>query len=418
MAIILGALMASTIKVLVISSLSFLSKTLLGEELHPAPRLNEVMYTNPTLVGNDFKKTSELTSGFTPAWDTTWCGPSRRPYSLECLKIPSGQSELSLPLPGDLTSIPLFVDSYLYLGTNKGVFMKLHKNFITKPQRELGPFGFLPFWGNLGRWSIHSIAQAGSNSETQMPHGSWATRITGEIIGTPVVIQGVVATLSSNQYLYGFDIHSGKTLWTLPVGSSTGLRLENKSLTSIEKNLLVGTSDGQLMIVSPTTGAVIWSTYLESESIDRFPGVSAPPLVYKGEIIASTGDTTLSTNIAHRTPAWSKAIGSISSGLATTNGVVIGSPLGHLYRLSSTGQELWARKVAKDPIAGIFQIHTTWALSVSTQGDLQIINLETGDLIKNHSLFGHVTHVNIWNKTGACLTLSSGSLHCFEAAIK
>ncbi len=117
--------------------------------------------------------------------------------------------------------------------------------------------------------------------------------------GSPLYADGVIYVSTSRNFLYAFDAHDGKRLWTYAPAQVPHQNLGNvnKGIAMWNGKIYMGTLDGRLVAVDAKTGKLKWEAQTSpaelvgAENVTRY-SVSMAPRAAKGKIFvgASGGE--------------------------------------------------------------------------------------------------------------------------------
>jgi outer membrane protein assembly factor BamB len=277
-------------------------------------------------------------------YESLACGPSAAVNTFTCRSLPSARFAADIPVPGFVSSAPLFFEDSWIVGTTKG--------FLVRFRKQQGVDGFAPqlrseflgFWGSESR----KVMNSARGSESERLGFQWSYYLGSEVVGSPFVFEKTVFALAANQFLYAIDVTTGQPRWTLRLAPDSTLRLEALSLVPLfgRGELLVGTAEGALMSVSAKTGAVSWRHRLDSVSGERFRTIVAKPLVLdKGVVVSSAEGVTEFLSFGKcskddsncvaddRAVEWKYRLGSVASARFFDSGVALGGSEGSVVLL-------------------------------------------------------------------------------------
>lgn len=333
------------------------------------------------------------------------CGPAPDSFSFACFNLATGESLADMPLPGHVTTVPQFYDGSWYVGTSRGFFARYEANGV-----YLTPgFGLdsLLFHGPDARATMKSLATSAASSTLGDSSGqslrsrfrgawSWYATANAEFIGTPQMGGGRVFVLTANQSLNAYDIQNGKLLWGVRLAPEVQLRLASTSLVLHERGVLVGTNDGNLLLLDPKNGQTLWRQSVTGDAGLRFPAISAPVLALSDGIIVSNAESvTQRINWDARSTEWSYGTGSVVQPKYDEGTVYVAGSDGALHKLDvRTGQLRWKRALpTTSPLVALTLLKKQdIAMVASANGSVFAVRMTNGELdsISNSSTYGPV----------------------------
>ncbi len=112
----------------------------------------------------------------------------------------------------------------------------------------------------------------------------WRTRVSSEVLATPVIYQGAVLVRTIDGKIISLDLSNGKLRWqyehVLPNLTLRG----NGALVIFRGHIIAGLASGRILALSPRTGAVLWNVALAvpkgSSEIQRLVDVDGHAELY------------------------------------------------------------------------------------------------------------------------------------------
>jgi len=106
--------------------------------------------------------------------------------------------------------------------------------------------------------------------------------ITHGLQSTPIVIDGVMYTISADNNVWAIDAATGKTIWHHavkldPVAKEVFYQSASRGVTVGRGKVFVGTLDGRFLALDQKTGKELWSTQLTNMKAEYGALFSAPP---------------------------------------------------------------------------------------------------------------------------------------------
>lgn len=335
------------------------------------------------------------------------CGQAPDANSMGCYNLGTGELLADIPTPGQLTTTPQFFESSWYVGTSRGFFIRYDSNGVLNTPN----FGIasLFFHGPDSKLVMKALASSASgpasgadSSQQSLKTGfrgawNWYATANAEFIGTPQFGGGSVFVLTANQSLNSYDIQSGRLNWGVRLAPEVQLRLTSSSLLLHERGLIVGSSDGNLMLLDPKNGQTLWRHTVSGGTTDRFSAISAPALALSDGIIVSNAESsTQRLNWETRSVEWSYPVGSVVQPKYDEGSVFVAGADGSLHKLDlRSGRLLWRTQLpATSPLIAMTLLKKKETVLVATaNGQLFAVGMTLGSLDGTGpaSTFGSVT---------------------------
>jgi hypothetical protein len=358
------------------------------------------------------------------------CGSSPLPNTLACYNGNYGEFLEEFPIPGRVSSQPIFFDGSWFLGTSKGFFIRtegttlLGTPLLGQEQTAM--------WGSVSRSVFKALLpqsqldapekpdSARAQYRKQMrPGWKWYATSSSEFVGTPVVGGNQIFVLTANQYLLSLDILTGKTLWSLRLAPESSLRLNGTSLAYTSRELLVGTDDGQILSVNPKDGSVLWRHLMTTTGKERFRAITAPVAISGRSVIASNGEAqTIRLSLDGRSVEWAYPLGSVAQARILDESLFLGGNDGSVVSLElRTGALNW--RVAASPDTSIASVWVAAdkksVVAADKKGRLFQFDVAKGKLLDSTDLKGDVVG-EFFRGAGsheACLSFASNGFSCY-----
>jgi outer membrane protein assembly factor BamB len=336
------------------------------------------------------------------------CGQAPDANSLGCYNLGTGEMLADIPMPGQLTTTPQFFEGSWYIGTSRGFFIRYDSSgvFYT-PNFGIASLFFHGPDSKLVMKSLSSSAAATVSGNSESPQQTlktgfrgtwnWYATANAEFIGTPQFGGGNVFVLTANQSLNSYDIQSGRLNWGVRLAPEVQLRLTSYSLLLHERGLIVGTSDGNLLLLDPKNGQTIWRHTLSAAASDRFSTIAAPVLALSDGIIVTNAESvTQRLNWETRSVKWSYPVGSVVQPKYDEGSVFVAGTDGAVHKLDlASGQALWKAQIpTTSPLVAMTLLKKKDIVLVATaNGNLFAIGMKLGSLegVSPTSTFGAVT---------------------------
>jgi len=106
---------------------------------------------------------------------------------------------------------------------------------------------------------------------------------------TPLVVDGVMYTVSAPNDVIALDAATGRVFWTYSYTPSTLARLccgrVNRGLAIVGHQIFMGTIDGHLISLDAKSGGLVWNVAVGSARPDTGYGFTMAPLVVKDKVL-------------------------------------------------------------------------------------------------------------------------------------
>lgn len=321
------------------------------------------------------------------------CGPAADLNTLGCWDLATGELLADIPVPGQLTTVPQFHDGSWYVGTSRGFFIRIEGNgsFLTP---SFGIDSQL-FHGPDARAVMKSLASTTTSmverSDSALQNfkarfrGSWQWYATAnaEFVGTPQFGFGHVFVLTANQSLNAYDLITGKMSWSVRIAPEAQLRLATTSLVLHEKGILVGTSDGYVLLIDPKNGQLQWRQPISLAAGDRFQAVAANPLALSDGVVASNAESATQKMLwDSRAVEWTYPVGSVTQPEFDEGAIFIAGSDGAVHKLDArSGQLRWRQSLpTTSPFVALTLLKKQDVLVAATaNGSLFALRMSNGD---------------------------------------
>ncbi|APJ02749.1 PQQ-binding-like beta-propeller repeat protein [Silvanigrella aquatica] len=380
------------------------------------------------------------------------CGASPETNTLNCFDLNrNGQYLNSYPIPGSLSTTPIFSDNSWLIGTSKGFLIRAEANIENKFLPQLGESN-TALWGANSRKYMKSFRPkpiyteqgkaSGTTSSTSahnlpLPQGiKWVFPSSSQFVGTPIVQNGFAYLFSANQYIQAINWSTGKLAWTVRLAPDANLRMGSNALLATSSEVIAGTELGTLLILNPTNGSIMWTWQVPSATAaqreqtqlaagpDRFSSLAAKPLLYERNIIVSNAESiTQNISLDAKSSLWSYPIGSVAQPKIYKENVLLGSATGKIVSLNlESGNAQWSLNLTDDssPIMSLFLTKSGVLLAASSRGQIYMVNPETGKLLAKNLPIGETNGEFFagYGNSDACISFSQNGFRCFYAKVK
>lgn len=185
------------------------------------------------------------------------------------------------------------------------------------------------------------IAWAADGSE------KWRSSLNAEVLATPGVSDGVVAALTTDGRLVGFDSVTGKRRWVVQRPAPALTLRAASPVVAVRNGFIVGLPGGRIIAVSARDGAVRWETAFASgrgaNEVERIADIAAAVTAMGSDLCMSSYQGKVGCiNLREGRPQWEKdfsspvGVGALGNTLFATDDKSI------VHALSGTGgASLW-----------------------------------------------------------------------------
>lgn len=290
------------------------------------------------------------------------CGQAAELNTFGCWDLTTGEVLADIPLPGQVTTVPQYFEGSWFVGTSRGFFIRMEANgpFLTP---SFGIDSQL-FHGPDARSTMKALARgslsrsSGTQDFVSRFQGSWKWFATAnaEFVGTPQFGNKQVFAVTANQSLNAYELDTGKLNWSVRIAPEAQLRLDTTSLLLTERGLLVGTSDGYLLLIDSTSGQIKWRHTLTTRPTDRFTAVVGTPLLVGNSVIVSNAESvTQRVNLDSKAVEWSYPVGSVTQPKYDEGFVYIAGSDGTLSKIDLLkGERAWrSSKLSNDVLTSL-----------------------------------------------------------------
>lgn len=210
----------------------------------------------------------------------------------------------------------------------------------------------------------------------------WEFDTKSELVGEPLLNEGILYFVSGSQSLYAIDASNGKQVWIHNrQDTASNMTVRGGSKPSISNGLIyAGFSDGTLVAVNARTGTEQWEITLNRNT--KFRDIDASPVIDGDYIyINSYDDKIYCVSKEKGEITWSANFGGASTPLIYEDKVFVVSSKGEIAALSKKdGTEIWKYKTKQ----GVYTEPTLLnniIVAGESQGKLQFFNSENGKRI-------------------------------------
>ncbi len=172
----------------------------------------------------------------------------------------------------------------------------------------------------------------------------WTYPLKAEGLAKPLVKSGILYVLGGNNVAHALNAKTGKLIWLYNRREASNLSVRGGSQPALAGDLVViGFSDGALVALNKTSGAIVWEANLNRNK--RFRDVDATPVIDGQTIYASSYDGALyAVALADGKILWNVEEGGYEEALVQGNMLYYSSSTGKTMALDKgSGKILWSK---------------------------------------------------------------------------
>lgn len=211
---------------------------------------------------------------------------------------------------------------------------------------------------------------------------TFPTRI--ETLSEPLLVEGVVYVLTGNNTLYALDAATGKQNWLYSRQDPSSLSIRGGSKPAYRAGTLyVGFSDGAVVALLASTGAVKWEKQLSKNK--KFRDLDSDPLV-EGDFLYLLGydDKAYCLRAATGEQVWQSDFGGYGSILLSGARVYFASSSSEFVALNKeTGQKVWTYNLDQG-IATSASLYKGLVVFGESQGALRALDATNGKIVASY----------------------------------
>ena len=208
----------------------------------------------------------------------------------------------------------------------------------------------------------------------------WKTDLHEELTTAPVVSEGKVFVMSSEQSATALDVKDGKSLWKFHRDPPGGFTIRGDARPQVAHGIVyLGFADGTVAALQPQDGVAKWTRQVsgtgEYLDVDGIDAPEADSRIY----LASTKTGILAMDAATGDTVWTAALPGANHVLVE-GARVIGGGRGALVAFDrGSGKELWRLKLPKDHYPTQPVASNGIVLVADDRGPLMGVDLQTGE---------------------------------------
>lgn len=209
----------------------------------------------------------------------------------------------------------------------------------------------------------------------------WTYPLKAEGLGRPLVKNGTLYVLGGNNVAHCLNAKTGKLNWVYNRREASNISVRGASQPAlIGDQIVIGFSDGALLSLNRTSGAVIWEANLNHNK--RFKDVDATPIVDGENIYVSSYDGGLyAVTKSDGKILWSIEDGGFEEVAIQGNTLFYSSNKGKLYALDKgSGKVIWSKNIPEVTSTGPVLYKGTLMIG-EYAGGLRFYDARTGDFL-------------------------------------
>lgn len=364
-----------------------------------------------------------------PIWPA--CGPSRLPNTLDCVDLRTGSLLQRQPIPGRISTTPVFHDDSWVFGTTEGFLVST--KLLSSQYVPLLAEGNFALWGGWNRqWmqamrhkkltsTINLSAKALGDSMEVPPSWRWYFVGSQPFVGKPLVHRNKLLIQTQDHFLHSVDIKTGKINWVQRLSPETNLRLENQSIVASHNQIIVGAENSEVWVLDEATGSVQYRIPSMAVPNGQFKNiVSAVGMVESDHWMVSYPDgPTVAFKFPEAKVTWQTPEGSISDPVMAGEAVFLGSTRGEVLKLNGrTGQTLFKTHLGLElPIKSLVLWKSLNQLVVmDVMGKLYSLDASSGKVLTTKNSVGQPISPLSIRPQGeeVCYSTVQANLHCIS----
>ncbi len=209
----------------------------------------------------------------------------------------------------------------------------------------------------------------------------WTYPLKAEGIARPLIRNGIVYVLGGNNVAHALNARTGKLVWTYNRREASNISVRGGSQPALVGDLvLVGFSDGALVALNKSSGAVVWEANLNRNK--RFRDVDSTPIVDGDNIYVSSYDGSLyCLNRNDGRVLWVVDDGGYEEVLLNGNVIYYSSTSGKTMALDKgSGKVIWSKENPRG-IATAPMLYKGVLMVGEMEGALRFLDARTGELL-------------------------------------
>ncbi|AFP85213.1 outer membrane protein assembly factor BamB [secondary endosymbiont of Ctenarytaina eucalypti] len=215
----------------------------------------------------------------------------------------------------------------------------------------------------------------------------WETRVSGEVLSTPVVSDGVVLVHTGNGMLQALHETDGTVKWSVNLDLPP-LKLRGDSApTTAFGTVIVGGNNGLVRAVLINQGQLIWQKRIAKPrgitEIARINDVKSTPLLVNGVVYALAYQGYLAAlDLISGQVIWSRDIGSVTNLLGDSGRIYLVDQNDHVIAVNSQdGRSLWQQSELMHRNLTSPVLHKGYIVTGDSEGYLHWINTDDGRFV-------------------------------------
>lgn len=218
---------------------------------------------------------------------------------------------------------------------------------------------------------------------------SFPTRI--DVLSEPLLVDGVLYILTGNNALYALDASTGRQIWQYSRQDLTALTIRGGSKPVFRNgNIIVGFSDGFLVSLLASSGAVKWEKQLSRNK--KFRDIDADPIL-DGDVlyISAFDEKTYAVRAATGDLVWTEDISGYGKPVLFGKQLFVGTSSGEIVALEKdTGKKNWSYSLPKEEsgpggFASLGGVYRGLLVAGESNGALLALDITTGKKVQHYT---------------------------------
>ncbi|MFT6047517.1 MAG: outer membrane protein assembly factor BamB [Arenicella sp.] len=253
---------------------------------------------------------------------------------------------------GDAIISPALFGSHLYAASTSGSVDKIDAETGKRVWRTKLDNDIITAGVSVGGGLVLVATDQGAVYALNQNDGaiSWQSRLSTEILASPVIDGEIVVARTGDGKVYGLSSFDGKVIWTISRQlPRLTLRGDSKPLV-FGGAVFAGFSDGTLAAVDVKNGRALWDFPISfprgTSEIDRLSDIDTNPLLVGDFIyVSSYQEVTHALDIKQQKIAWSTDVSSFHPLAYDAAHLYISDKKGVIHQLDrTTGEKLWSQE--------------------------------------------------------------------------
>lgn len=215
----------------------------------------------------------------------------------------------------------------------------------------------------------------------------WTARVTSEVLGPPLVAEGIVVVRSGDGRMFGLSAVDGKPKWVFQQATPPLTVRNYAGGVASRGGVFIGTSGGKLLAIDLNSGNVGWdgnvATPKGATELERIADVTSVPVVEDRQACAVAYQGRVACfDVLRGNLLWSRDLSSLAGMVADARYLYVTDDRGAVHALDkSTGASAWRQEKLAQRQPGGPQIVGDYVAVVDVEGYLHLIDRNDGALV-------------------------------------